>query len=69
MDQSLARWWSRDGSFPPLCLWYGGRDYLVCVDKLVKRIRENEEGVKVLRIQKIEDAEVIIAAIFLRRGF
>jgi len=57
MDEGIPRWWSEKGNFPPLSLWSGGRDSLVCADKLVERIKEREKGVRVLRVEKIEDSE------------
>jgi hypothetical protein len=58
MNEDLTRWWSEGGSFPPLSLWSGGRDWMVCVDKLVERIREKEKGVRLLRVEEIKCAEV-----------
>jgi lysosomal acid lipase/cholesteryl ester hydrolase len=56
MNPSLPRWF--DERFPPLSIFYGGRDYLVLVEPLLERIRENEVCVKLLRTEKIEASEV-----------
>lgn len=56
MDVTLDRWW-QDG-FPPLSIFWGGKDYLVCVDSLLERIKDREPNVPIVRLERIEDSEV-----------
>jgi len=46
-----------DERFPPLSIYYGGRDYLVLADPLFERLKEKEKAVKVIRTKLIEDSE------------
>ena len=57
MDESLPRWFD-DENFPPLAIYYGGRDYLVATEPLLERIHEREECVKLLRVEKVPTYEV-----------
>lgn len=56
MDVTLPRWF--DASFPPLSIFYGGRDFLVLVDPLLERIRKHEPYVDLIRVEKIDASEV-----------
>jgi len=56
MDTTLRRWF--DERFPPLSLFYGGRDFLILADPLLERIRECEPHVQLIRTEKIEASEV-----------
>jgi lysosomal acid lipase/cholesteryl ester hydrolase len=55
MDVDLPRWW--DERFPPLSLYYGGRDYLVLADPLLERLATKEKHIKLIRAEKIPLAE------------
>lgn len=59
MDVTLPKWWE-DG-FPPLSLFSGGNDFLICADSLMERLREKETDVKIVRAEKIELSEVSIS--------
>jgi lysosomal acid lipase/cholesteryl ester hydrolase len=56
MDVTLTRWF--DARFPPLSIFYGGRDFLVLVDPLLERIRKQEQHVNLIRVEKIDVSEV-----------
>lgn len=56
MDESLPSWFDED--FPPLAIYYGGRDYLVATEPLLERLRECEKYVKLVRVQKLAVSEV-----------
>lgn len=56
MDVTLPRWF--DARFPPLSIFYGGRDFLVLVDPLLERIRKHEPYVDLIRVEKIDASEV-----------
>lgn len=73
MDDTRQTWWSISNSetgltcsLPPLSLWSGGKDYLVDAKKLIKRLQEQEIGVKILRMEEIEHSEVCVGILFLR---
>lgn len=55
MDVNMPTWW--DEHFPPLSIYYGGRDYLVLTEPLLERIEKQEKTVKVVRVKKLEEAE------------
>lgn len=55
MDTSMPTWF--DERFPPLSIYYGGRDYLVLADPLLERLKEKEKAVKVIRTRQIEQSE------------
>ncbi|GJJ07797.1 hypothetical protein Clacol_002002 [Clathrus columnatus] len=63
MDDTRPTWWTiwteagLVSSLPPLSLWSGGKDYLVDVKKLIKRLREKENSVTIMRIEEIEHSE------------
>jgi hypothetical protein len=59
MDDSLDRWF--DKRFPPLSIFYGGRDFLVLVDPLLDRLKKKESHVEVIRVEKLELSEVNFA--------
>ncbi|KIM84051.1 hypothetical protein PILCRDRAFT_6891 [Piloderma croceum F 1598] len=52
MDTSLPQWFNPT-QFPPLAVYYGGEDYLVDADSLLKRL-ENKEQVRLIRVTKLE---------------
>ena len=56
MDPELPQWW--DDRFPPLSVFYGGRDYLVLAEPLLERLEKVEKDVKVIRFERIEESEV-----------
>lgn len=56
LDDSLDRWF--DDRFPPLSIYYGGRDYLVLTEPLLERLEKKEKDVKVLRVEKLDVSEV-----------
>lgn len=56
MDDALPQWF--DALFPPLAIYYGGRDYLVATEPLLERIEKREEHIRLLRVLKVEDSEV-----------
>lgn len=58
MDDSLPQWF--DADFPPLAIYYGGRDYLVATEPLLERMREKESLVRVVRVTKLDESEVWI---------
>lgn len=74
MDDARKTWWSiynpetgtTKCSLPPLSLWSGGKDYLVDAEKLIKRLKEQETGVTLLRVEEIKDSEVNMYACFLK---
>ncbi|EJD00800.1 alpha/beta-hydrolase [Fomitiporia mediterranea MF3/22] len=71
MDESLPRWFN-DENFPPLAIYYGGRDYLVATEPLLERIREREKGVKLVRVEKVptyEHCDFYLAADAVERCF
>ncbi|EJD00804.1 alpha/beta-hydrolase [Fomitiporia mediterranea MF3/22] len=55
MDDSLPRWF--DENFPPLAIYYGGRDFLVATEPLLERIREKERHVRLVRVERLEMSE------------
>ncbi|TDL29009.1 alpha/beta-hydrolase [Rickenella mellea] len=55
MDDSMPKWF--DESFPPLAIYYGGRDFLVATDPLLERLEKREKDVRLLRVMKVEDSE------------
>jgi lysosomal acid lipase/cholesteryl ester hydrolase len=57
MDVNVPQWFDPD-RFPPLSIFYGGRDYLVLTEPLLERIREKEKGVKVIRVERLGMSEV-----------
>lgn len=56
LDDSLERWF--DARFPPLSIYYGGRDYLVLTEPLLERLERKEKEVRVLKVTKREESEV-----------
>ncbi|KDQ14149.1 hypothetical protein BOTBODRAFT_32935 [Botryobasidium botryosum FD-172 SS1] len=46
-----------DERFPPLSIYYGGRDYLVLTEPLLERLEKIEKDVRVTRVERIELAE------------
>lgn len=56
LDDSLDRWF--DDRFPPLSIYYGGRDYLVLTEPLLERLEQKEKDVKVIRVEKLDVSEV-----------
>ncbi|KZO94823.1 alpha/beta-hydrolase, partial [Calocera viscosa TUFC12733] len=55
MNELLDRWW--DARFPPLSIFWGGRDYLVRTEPLLERLRTHERDVEVIRTQMIDPSE------------
>jgi pimeloyl-ACP methyl ester carboxylesterase len=55
LDDSLDRWY--DDRFPPLSIYYGGRDYLVLTEPLLERLKEKETDVNVIKVTKIDKSE------------
>jgi lysosomal acid lipase/cholesteryl ester hydrolase len=55
LDDSLDRWY--DDRFPPLSIYYGGKDYLVLTEPLLERL-EKKEKIKPIRVEKLADHEV-----------
>lgn len=60
MDDSLDKWFD-SSSFPPLSIYHGGKDYLVLTEPLLERLAEKEKGIDVIRVEKLEIAEVRLA--------
>ena len=56
LDDSLERWF--DARFPPLSIYYGGRDYLVLTEPLLERLERKERDVRVVKVTKLEESEV-----------
>jgi len=56
MDVTVPQWFDPD-RFPPLSIFYGGRDYLVLTEPLLERIREKEKGVTVIRVERLAMSE------------
>jgi hypothetical protein len=56
LDDTLPKWF--DERFPPLSIYYGGRDYLVWADPLLDRLKEKEKDVKVIKVTKLDQSEV-----------
>ncbi|BEI82820.1 hypothetical protein CcaverHIS002_0306880 [Cutaneotrichosporon cavernicola] len=55
LDDSLERWY--DERFPPLSIYYGGRDYLVLCEPLLERLKHKEKDVRVLKVTKLDLSE------------
>ncbi|EIW73046.1 hypothetical protein TREMEDRAFT_42161 [Tremella mesenterica DSM 1558] len=55
LDDTLDRWF--DDRFPPLALYYGGRDFLVLVEPLIERLKSKEKDVKVIKVIKLDQSE------------
>lgn len=55
LDDTLDRWY--DERFPPLSIYYGGKDYLVLCEPLLERL-EKKEGIKPVRVEKLDISEV-----------
>lgn len=55
LDDSLDRWY--DERFPPLSIYYGGRDYLVLTEPLLERLATKEKDVKVIKVTKLDKSE------------
>lgn len=64
MDNDEPEPWF-DNQFPPLSIYYGGRDFLVLTEPLLERIKKVEKHVDLLRVERIDLAEVCIC-LFLR---
>jgi lysosomal acid lipase/cholesteryl ester hydrolase len=58
MDVSVPQWF--DERFPPLSIFYGGRDFLVLTEPLLARIKENERHIQLLRVERFDHFEVRI---------
>ena len=56
LDDTLDRWF--DARFPPLSIYYGGRDFLVLTEPLLDRIKEKEKHVELIKVTKLELSEV-----------
>lgn len=54
MDDSLDRWY--DERFPPLSIYYGGKDYLVLTEPLLERLEEKEK-IKPIRTEMLDVSE------------
>jgi len=55
LDTSMSQWF--DSRFPPLAMYYGGRDSLIDTESLLQRLKSNEPEVKVIRSMKVDKAE------------
>lgn len=55
MDVDLPRWW--DEHFPPLAIYYGGRDFLVRAEPLLERLETKEKHIKVIRAERLDLSE------------
>ncbi|KAK8844816.1 hypothetical protein IAR55_006666 [Kwoniella newhampshirensis] len=55
LDDSLDRWF--DDRFPPLSIYYGGRDFLVLTEPLLERLEKKETDVKVIKVSKLDLSE------------
>lgn len=55
LDDTLDRWF--DERFPPLSIYYGGKDYLVLTEPLLERL-ERKENVHPIRVEKLDELEV-----------
>lgn len=55
MDDSLDHWF--DKRFPPLSIYYGGRDFLVLVEPLLDRLKNRDTDVEVIRVEKLDLSE------------
>jgi len=55
LDTSQPSWF--DSSFPPLSIYYGGRDLLIATEPLLDRLKNHEAHVRVIRVQHIEESE------------
>ncbi|KPV72130.1 uncharacterized protein RHOBADRAFT_39581 [Rhodotorula graminis WP1] len=55
LDDTADKWF--DKRFPPLAIHHGGKDYLVLTEPLLKRLRERETDVQLIRVQKLDDGE------------
>ncbi|MBW0463801.1 hypothetical protein O181_003516 [Austropuccinia psidii MF-1] len=55
LDPEVKRWW--DDHFPPLALYHGGKDYLILVGPLLKRLETHEKSVKLIRNYRMEEGE------------
>jgi lysosomal acid lipase/cholesteryl ester hydrolase len=55
MDVDLPRWW--DEHFPPLSIYYGGRDFLVLTEPLLERLATREKHINLIRAERIPLAE------------
>lgn len=62
LDDTLDRWF--DGRFPPLSIYYGGRDYLVLTEPLLERLEKKEKDVEVIKVTKLDLSEVSFCRIF-----
>lgn len=56
MDVNVPQWF--DENFPPLSIFYGGKDYLVLTEPLLERIEEKEKTVKLIRVERLDKSEV-----------
>ncbi|KDQ65123.1 hypothetical protein JAAARDRAFT_168018 [Jaapia argillacea MUCL 33604] len=55
LEERVPRWF--DQRFPPLLIYYGGRDFLVDTENLLERLRKHEEHVRLLKVVKLDEAE------------
>lgn len=55
LDDTLDRWF--DERFPPLSIYYGGKDYLVLTEPLLERL-EKKENIHPIRVEKLDELEV-----------
>ncbi|KAK4686553.1 lysosomal acid lipase/cholesteryl ester hydrolase, partial [Tremellales sp. Uapishka_1] len=56
LDDTLDRWF--DSRFPPLSIYYGGRDFLVLTEPLLERLKVKEKDVNVIKVTKLDQSEV-----------
>jgi len=56
LDDTLERWF--DDRFPPLAIYWGGRDYLVLTEPLLERLKTKEKVVNVIKVVKLDQSEV-----------
>ncbi|ORY23266.1 putative lipid particle protein [Naematelia encephala] len=55
LDDTLDKWF--DDRFPPLSIYYGGRDYLVLTEPLLERLKVKEKDVEVIKVTKLDHSE------------
>ena len=63
MDTDVPQWFDED--FPPLSIFYGGKDYLVLTEPLLERIKERETNVQLIRVERLDESEVRFRVYFL----
>ena len=62
MDTDVPQWFDED--FPPLSIFYGGKDYLVLTEPLLERIEERDTNVQLIRVERLDQSEVRVSCSF-----